>query len=131
MKVMQCSLCKNQVFVLHDSGAPMTCCGETMKKIKAGSVDAAVEKHVPAVTVNGNTLEVVIGDVVHPMVTEHYIMWIAVEQNGKTQFVMLSPDDEPKASFTIDHTSTRSILAIFNISFLFLFLTYVKIRLLL
>ena len=102
MKLMQCSHCKNQVFVLHDSGAPMTCCGDIMKELKAGSVDAAVEKHVPAVTVNGTVLEAVVGDVVHPMTPEHYIEWIAVEQNGKTQFAMLTPEDEPKASFTIE-----------------------------
>lgn len=102
MKIMQCSRCKNQVFVLHSSGAPMTCCGETMKELTAGSVDAAVEKHVPAVTVSGTLLEVVVGDVVHPMTAGHYIQWIAVEQNGKTQFAMLTPDDEPKTSFTIE-----------------------------
>ena len=102
MKIMQCAHCKNQVFVLHDSGAPMTCCGDIMKELTAGAVDAAVEKHVPAVTVNGTRLEVVVGDVVHPMTAEHYIQWIGVEQNGKTQFVKLTPEDEPKASFTIE-----------------------------
>lgn len=101
MKVMECKLCKNQVFVLNDSGLPMTCCGETMKELAAGSVDAAVEKHVPDVTVDGSTLNVVVGSVVHPMTPEHYITWIAVEQDGRVQFAMLTPEDEPRAAFTI------------------------------
>ena len=102
MKIMECKHCKNQVFVLNDSGAPMICCGEAMKELVAGSVDAAVEKHVPAVTEHETTIDVVVGDVIHPMVPEHYIKWIAVEQGGKAQFVMLTPADEPKATFTIE-----------------------------
>lgn len=101
MKIFECSHCKNQVFALHQSGVPMICCGEPMKELIAGSVDAAAEKHVPAVSVNHELMEVVVGEVIHPMTPNHYIKWIAIEQHGKTQFVELTPDVEPKASFTV------------------------------
>lgn len=102
MKIMECKHCKNQTFVLNASGVQMICCGESMTELTAGAVDAAVEKHVPAVVADGLVLNVTVGDVVHPMTEEHYIKWIAVEQNGKTQFAALTPTDEPKASFTVE-----------------------------
>lgn len=101
MKIMECSHCGNQVFMLIDSGVAMECCGEKMKELIAGSTDAALEKHVPAVTIDGNTMHVTVGEVPHPMLPEHYIQWIAVEQGDETQFTRLHPDGEPKASFTI------------------------------
>jgi len=102
MKIMECKHCKNQTLVLNDSGAPMVCCGEPMNELIAGSVDAAAEKHVPAVTVDGSVIHVAVGDVIHPMTEAHYIKWIAAEQDGRIQYAPLTPEDEPKASFTIN-----------------------------
>ncbi len=102
MMIKECRHCKNQVLVLHDSGAPMTCCGEEMKEVQAGVTDAAQEKHVPYVVVKGNIMEVTVGEVEHPMTEPHYITWIAVEQDNKLQIVNLTPADEPKATFIID-----------------------------
>lgn len=101
MKIYQCAHCGNQVYLLHDGGVPMMCCGEPMQELKAGSTDAALEKHVPAVSVNGNAMEVTVGSVPHPMLAEHFIQWVAVEQGDRVQFARLHPDQEPKASFTI------------------------------
>ena len=102
MKIFECSNCKNQVLMLKSSGAPMVCCGESMNELVAGTTDAAAEKHIPAYTLEGNQLHVVIGEVLHPMTEPHYIEWIAVEQGTKTWFKQLTPSDEPKATFTID-----------------------------
>ena len=102
MKIMQCAHCGNQMFVLNDGGVAMVCCGEEMQEVLAGTTDAALEKHVPAVQVNGNTMQVVVGEVAHPMLAEHFIQWIAVEQGDKTQFARLHPEEQPKATFTIE-----------------------------
>ena len=102
MMIKECAHCKNQVLVLNDSGVPMVCRGEPMKEVQAGVTDGAHEKHVPFVTVNGNIMEVVVGEVEHPMTEPHYITWIAVEQGNKVQLVHLLPSDEPKAVFTVD-----------------------------
>ena len=53
MKVYRCAHCGNIVFHLHDAGVPLFCCGQKMELLVPGSVDAAAEKHVPAVTVEG------------------------------------------------------------------------------
>ena len=47
---------------LKDKGVPVMCCGEAMHELKAGVTDAAVEKHVPVYTVDGNQVHVVVGE---------------------------------------------------------------------
>ena len=47
MKYFVCEHCGNIVEMVNDSGVPVVCCGEKMKELVPGSVDAAVEKHVP------------------------------------------------------------------------------------
>ena len=50
-----------------------------MVELKANSTDAAGEKHVPVITVEGNKVHVVVGSVLHPMTEEHSIQFIALE----------------------------------------------------
>ena len=53
-KFLRCEHCGNMVGVLNDSGVPMICCGEPMKELVPNTTDAANEKHVPVVTVEGD-----------------------------------------------------------------------------
>lgn len=101
MKIYRCAHCGNIIFHLHDAGVPVFCCGEKMVLLQAGSVDAATEKHVPAVTLNGNSVHVQVGSVVHPMVEEHYIEWIAVETNRGVSVKWLKAGDAPEADFLL------------------------------
>ena len=72
-----------------------------MKPIVANTVDAAKEKHVPAVTVNGDKIDVVIGTVEHPMLPEHWIEFIVLETKKGFQIKYLHAGDAPKAVFTV------------------------------
>ena len=101
MKFYVCEHCGNIIEYVNDSGVPVICCGEKMKEIVPGSVDAAVEKHVPVVTVDGNKVEVFIGEVEHPMVDAHYIGWIAIETKQGMQRKYLKPGDKPTATFML------------------------------
>lgn len=101
MKFYICEHCKNIITHLYSSGVPVMCCGQKMTELVPGSVDAAVEKHVPDVKVDGNKVSVVIGSVIHPMITEHYIMFIAIETNKGSQIKYLKPEEEPKADFVL------------------------------
>ena len=47
MTFYRCAHCGNIITKLTDAKVPVVCCGEPMQALKAGSVDAAVEKHVP------------------------------------------------------------------------------------
>ena len=56
MKLLKCPICGNVVEVVEDHGVPVMCCGKPMVEIKAGEVDAAVEKHVPVVKLESDYL---------------------------------------------------------------------------
>lgn len=101
-EVYLCKHCGNVVEILTGGGADLVCCGEAMQLQTENTVDAAKEKHVPAVTVEGNKATVQVGSVPHPMEEKHYIMWIEIQQGDKLQRVLLKPGQEPKAVFTID-----------------------------
>ena len=56
VKYSVCNHCGNIIEMVKDQGVPVMCCGEPMQELKAGVTDAAVEKHVPVYTVEGNYL---------------------------------------------------------------------------
>lgn len=101
IRFMNCKKCGNLVGMIHDSGMPMSCCGEEMNELIPGSVDASLEKHVPAVTKKCNKITVEIGSAPHPMVPQHYIQWIYLQTEKGGQRKCLQPGDEPKALFTL------------------------------
>ncbi|MFA9424601.1 MAG: desulfoferrodoxin family protein, partial [Sedimentibacter sp.] len=70
-----CKTCGNLVGMITDGGGKLICCGKEMEEITANTVDAAKEKHVPVIVVEGNKVTVKVGSVAHPMAPEHFIQW--------------------------------------------------------
>ena len=101
VKFYICETCKNIITKIVYSKVPVVCCGKPMKELVPGAVDGALEKHVPAVTIEGNTVKVQIGEVIHPMLPEHYIQFIALETKNGVQIKNLKAGDEPKAEFVL------------------------------
>lgn len=99
--ICRCPHCGNVVEFMSEKHAEISCCGSPMLVLKANTSDGAAEKHVPAVSLDGKSVTVTVGEVPHPMTTEHHIAWIMVVQGAKTQYKLLSPDGEPKACFKI------------------------------
>ena len=100
-KFLKCEHCGNMVAVVKETGVPVMCCGEAMKEIVPGTVDASKEKHVPVYKVEGNKVIVNVGEVEHPMQDEHYIEWVCLETEGGIQYKMLKPNMAPSVSFLI------------------------------
>lgn len=101
-KFLICNHCGNVVEKLYDAGVPVMCCGEAMHDLVPNTKDAALEKHVPVYTVEGNTIHVQVGDTIHPMLEEHSIGWIWLQTELGGQRKMLgAAAGEPKASFTL------------------------------
>ncbi len=98
-----CEHCGNLFGVITNSGVNPICCGEPMKKLMPNSTDAAGEKHVPLIKREGKKVTVQIGEVAHPMEQAHYITWICLTQQSKTQRVALRPGESPEAVFSVDH----------------------------
>ncbi len=101
MKYYKCETCGNIVTKLNDSGVPLSCCGAQMAELIPGTSDGAYEKHIPAVTVNGNDVTVNVGEVEHPMMDAHYIQWIVLETKQGYQIKYLNPGEKPEAKFCI------------------------------
>ncbi len=101
MKFYRCEHCGNIIEFVEASGVPVVCCGEPMKELVPGTTDAAVEKHVPVVTVEGNVVKVEVGEVEHPMVPEHFIGWVAIETKKGVQRKYLKPGEKPAVEFVL------------------------------
>ena len=101
MEFYRCEHCGNIVIKLTDKGVPVVCCGEPMKKLEPGATDGALEKHVPAVTVDGSKVTVQVGEVEHPMLPEHFIQWIVLETAQGYQVKKLNAGDKPVAEFIV------------------------------
>lgn len=104
MKFYVCKHCGNIIAYAKNSGVPVVCCGEKMSELVPGSVDAATEKHVPVISVEGNKVTVTVGEVAHPMAEEHFIEWIALETAEGNQRKELKPGQKPEAVFMMTET---------------------------
>lgn len=75
---------------------------EGLKEIKVNSVDAALEKHVPSYEIIRDEVLITVGEVIHPMLDNHYIEFILVETNLNVYVKYLKPGEEPKALFKLN-----------------------------
>ena len=96
MKFYVCEHCGNIITKFKDSNVPVVCCGEKMKELVPGTSDGAVEKHVPIVVLDGRSVHVTVGSVLHPMVDVHYIQWVVVETTKGIHKYNLLPNEDPK-----------------------------------
>lgn len=99
VEIYRCEVCGNMVIKIKNGGGTLTCCGQPMKLLNANSTDAAQEKHVPVISKEDGKIKVSVGSVLHPMLEEHYIEWIALVTEDKVQITYLKPGAEPKAEF--------------------------------
>ena len=106
MKFYICEHCGNIITKLSSTGVPIKCCGQDMVELKAGVKEASLEKHIPAVTVEGNLVKVSVGSVAHPMTEEHYIPWVALETERSASIHWLNPSDAPEVVFALAEGQT-------------------------
>jgi superoxide reductase len=98
LKFYKCEKCGTVVIKPFDN------CGEDggkMVELTANTEEAAFEKHIPAVTVDGNAVHVEVGETIHPMLEEHFITFICLETKKGYQVVELAPGMEPIANFAV------------------------------
>ncbi len=114
-KFYRCKHCGNIVGMIHNSGVPVVCCGEEMEELVANTVDASKEKHVPAVSIVGNTVKVDVGTIPHPMEEKHYIQWIYLQTKNGGQRKCLKPGNEPTAVFALDNDEVVAVYEYCNL----------------
>lgn len=100
LDLYKCDICGNVVEIILNGNGELVCCGQPMKKMEAqNQEEAMMEKHIPVfVSLDDNSQEVRVGEVLHPMLPEHYIMFIeAISQDrNRVQLQFLHPGEEPK-----------------------------------
>ena len=96
-----CEHCGKIVALVKESGVPVMCCGQKMKEIIPGTVEASKEKHIPVYTKEGNKVTVRVGEVDHPMIPEHYIEWVSLQTKFGNQRKALKPGDKPEVCFLV------------------------------
>ena len=106
MQFFICDGCGNMVALLKKGTCPIKCCGEPLRELVPNTTDAAQEKHVPAVTVEGNVVTVKVGSVEHPMLDAHYIEWIGIETSQGFYKKDLKSGDAPCARFLLTEGET-------------------------
>lgn len=116
MRILKCKHCQNIITYLDDKKVTVSCCGESMAELIPGVVDASLEKHLPIVVEEGNTVFVTVGEVLHPMTEEHLIEWVLIETTKGFQIKYLKAGDEPIAKFElIDNEVLISVYAYCNL----------------
>lgn len=99
VKFYKCMHCGNIALKVYDSGVDLYCCGEPMVELVADTQDAALEKHVPDVKIDGNHIHVNIGSIDHPMMEEHYIHFICLLKDNGYEIHPLTYDMAPVTDF--------------------------------
>ncbi len=110
-----CEHCGNLIGMINDAGVPMMCCGQKMTELIPGTVEASREKHIPVVTVEGNTVKVEIGSVAHPMTEEHSILWVYLQTDRGGQRKNLEPGTAPAVTFALADEKPVAVYAYCNL----------------
>ena len=110
-----CEICKSIVTNLNGVDTPKICCGEPMKKLVAGSVEASQEKHIPVCEMTSNQLKVSVGSILHPMEEKHYIEWILIKTDKGEHVKYLEPNKEPVVTFSVKDEKVQEVYAYCNL----------------
>ena len=110
-----CPDCGLVIETVRHTGITPSCCGMKMDELIPNTVEASGEKHIPAVTVEGNTVTVNVGSVNHPMQDVHYIEWVQLVTENGSQRKFLSPGQEPNVVFTLTGDKPLAVYAYCNL----------------
>lgn len=97
MKFFKCKDC-GSLLLAEDTAA---CCAQDLTELIPNTTDAAGEKHVPVISVDGSKVTVKVGSVEHPMLPAHYITLVVLETTNGYQKKNLNPGEKPVAVFAL------------------------------
>ena len=110
-----CEDCGCIVGMIKSAGVPLKCGDHIMKPLEAGTTEASREKHIPVVSVEGNLVKVVIGEVAHPMTEAHNISWVYLETTRGGQRKCLPVDGAPEVTFALSDEEPIAVYAYCNL----------------
>lgn len=120
MNILYCKHCKRICFTFP-VGSQVDCCGEEMELLVPKTAEAGNEKHLPVVEkIAENKISVKVGSVQHPMLEEHSIQWIFVENGDRKEIKTFEPGDVPAAEFVVDFSKPVKVYEFCNLHGLWL-----------
>lgn len=100
LEMYRCEICGNLVQVILEGEGELVCCGQPMKLMAPNKTEnAALEKHIPVFeSLETGGVEIKVGAQPHPMINEHYIMFIESisEDRNRVKLQYLHPGEEAK-----------------------------------
>ena len=97
MNFYQCKECGK--ISIYDK--PLEHLSDNKVELIPNTTDAAGEKHVPVIQVEGAKVTVTVGAVEHPMLEAHYITFVLLETSQGYQKKNLKPGEKPVAVFAL------------------------------
>ena len=78
LELYKCEICGNIVEVVINGEGQLVCCGQDMQLIREQTnvEEMLNEKHVPIIERTEDGVNIKVGTLPHPMLPEHYIMFI-------------------------------------------------------
>lgn len=101
IKFYKCTVCGQVAAIVNETGMPLTCCGKEMSLLVPNTVEAMEESHIPIYKQRGNVVVVTVGSQFHPMTSEHYIQWVAIQTKCGNQRKELKPGQDPRVCFML------------------------------
>ncbi len=110
-----CPTCRNTVEMIYDTDIKLFCCGEEMQELVPNTVEASGEKHIPAVKVSEEIVEVNVGSVNHPMEEVHWIEWVQLVTDKGIYRKHLKPGEAPNVKFLVGAEKPMAVYAYCNL----------------
>ena len=110
-----CRHCRNIVEMGYDTDIKPFCCGDPMDELIPNTVEASGEKHIPAVTLGDDTVEVNVGSVDHPMEKVHWIEWVQLVTDKGSYRKWLNPGEAPNVKFLLKEEKPLAVYAYCNL----------------
>lgn len=109
-EVYKCNVCGNMAEILHDGVGEFVCCGQPMDLLQEKKGGEGQEKHKPVIERLSNGVIVRVGEIIHPMNSDHYIEWIEVLTEHRVYRKHLEPGMYPEAEFFLEaeHIQARA-----------------------
>ncbi|HAI74151.1 MAG TPA: desulfoferrodoxin [Candidatus Moranbacteria bacterium] len=101
-QIYKCNVCGNIVEMTHNGVGELVCCGQSMEPKQEKTEDHTQTVHRPVIEKNDTGVIVRVGEIAHPMESEHYIEWIEVITEHRVYRKFLVPGMEPMAEFFIE-----------------------------
>lgn len=85
----RCETCGNVLARMKGDHLKRACCSKALTKLEANITDGETEQHILMINRNNSDIQVSVGSVLHPMLSEHHFEWIALDTGDRTDIIYL------------------------------------------